>query len=67
LLGVGIVALLQRFFQNVLPSSSEFPVFNADLVPASTDMLGIYVLMVVLGCALGAGGAGIAVSRFLDV
>jgi hypothetical protein len=30
-------------------------------------MLPIYLLMTVLGCLIGAGGAGIAVTRFLDV
>jgi cell division transport system permease protein len=63
---VGLLAVVRPWFQNVLPSSSEFPIFS-DLVPASTDMLPIYLLMTVLGCLIGAGGAGIAVTRFLDV
>lgn len=63
---VGLLAVLRPWFQTVLPSSTEFPIFS-DLVPASTDMLPIYLLMTVLGCAIGAGGAGIAVTRFLDV
>ena len=66
LVSVGLLAVVRPWFQSVLPSSSEFPIFS-DLVPASTDMLPIYLLMTVLGCIIGAGGAGIAVTRFLDV
>jgi cell division transport system permease protein len=65
-ISVGLLAVVRPWFQNVLPSSAEFPIFS-DLVPASTDMLPIYLLMTVLGCLIGAGGAGIAVTRFLDV
>ncbi len=65
-LSVGLLVVVRPWFQNVLPSSTEFPIFS-DLVPASTDMLPIYLLMTVLGCLIGAGGAGIAVTRFLDV
>jgi cell division transport system permease protein len=65
-LSVGLLVVVRPWFQTVLPSSTEFPIFS-DLVPASTDMLPIYLLMTVLGCLIGAGGAGIAVTRFLDV
>ena len=65
-LSVSLLALLSRWFQTVLPESSDFSIL-ADLVPASTDMVPIYLLMSILGCLIGAGGAGIAVTRFLDV
>ena len=36
-------------------------------VPASSEMLPIYLLLAIVGCLVGAAGAGVAVTRFLDV
>jgi hypothetical protein len=49
-----------------LPPEDQFPIFSG-FVPASSDMLPIYLLLMLVGCLVGASGAGIAVTRFLDV
>ncbi len=63
---IGILAAVRPIFQNALPPADQFPIFS-DLVPASTEMLPIYLLMALLGMLVGAAGAGVAVTRFLDV
>jgi cell division transport system permease protein len=60
------LAIFRPIFEGWLPPPDQFPIFSG-FVPASSDMLPIYLLLVVVGALVGAAGAGIAVSRFLDV
>src|SRR3954452_9646209 len=60
------LALFRPVFEGWLPPADQFPIFSG-FVPASSDMLPIYLLLVVVGSVIGAMGAGIAVTRFLDV
>jgi cell division transport system permease protein len=60
------LAFFRPIFEGWLPPPDQFPIFSG-FVPASSDMLPIYLLLVVVGALVGATGAGIAVSRFLDV
>ena len=54
------------FIETGLPSSTEFPLF-AGIVPPAGDRIVTYVLVGIVGCIVGAVGAGAAVTRFLDV
>ena len=63
---IGGLMIFRPIFEGWLPPADQFPIFNG-FVPASTDMLPIYLLLAVVGCLVGAAGAGIAVTRFLDV
>ena len=65
-LSIGALALFRPFFESWLPPADQFPIFTG-FVPASSDMVPIYLLMAVVGCLVGASGAGVAVTRFLDV
>jgi cell division transport system permease protein len=60
------LAIFRPIFEGWLPPPEQFPIFSG-FVPASSDMLPIYLLLLVVGCLVGASGAGIAVTRFLDV
>jgi cell division transport system permease protein len=60
------LAVFRPIFEGWLPPPDQFPIFSG-FVPASSDMLPIYLLLIVVGALVGAAGAGIAVSRFLDV
>jgi cell division transport system permease protein len=60
------LAIFRPLFERWLPPADQFPIFSG-FVPATADMLPIYLLLVLVGCLVGAAGAGIAVSRFLDV
>jgi cell division transport system permease protein len=60
------LAIFRPIFEGWLPPADQFPIFSG-FVPASSDMLPIYLLLMIVGCLVGAAGAGIAVSRFLDV
>jgi hypothetical protein len=60
------LAIFRPIFEGWLPPPDQFPIFSG-FVPASSDMLPIYLLLIVVGALVGAAGAGIAVSRFLDV
>jgi cell division transport system permease protein len=60
------LALFRPVFEGWLPPADQFPIFSG-FVPASSDMLPIYLLLIVVGSVIGAMGAGIAVTRFLDV
>jgi cell division transport system permease protein len=70
LIGAGLsvvgLAIFRPIFEGWLPPADQFPIFSG-FVPASSDMLPIYLLLMLMGCLVGAAGAGIAVSRFLDV
>ena len=48
------------------PAPTDFPLFSG-FVLGTGELLGIYVLLGVTGCVVGATGAGVAVTRFLDV
>ena len=65
-LAVGGLALFKPFFEKWLPSSQDFPLVSG-FVLSSTEIAGIFLLLGVTGCVVGAIGAGIAVTRFLDV
>src|SRR4051812_14833255 len=65
-LAVGALALFKPFFEKWLPSSQDFPLVGG-FVLSSTEIAGIFLLLGVTGCVVGAIGAGIAVTRFLDV
>jgi cell division transport system permease protein len=60
------LAIFRPIFEGWLPPADQFPIFSG-FVPASSDMMPIYLLLMLVGCLVGASGAGIAVSRFLDV
>jgi cell division transport system permease protein len=60
------LALFRPVFESWLPPADQFPIFSG-FVPASSDMMPIYLLLMLVGCLVGASGAGIAVTRFLDV
>ena len=60
------LALFRPLFESWLPPADQFPIFSG-FVPASSDMLPIYLLLVLMGCLVGGAGAGVAVTRFLDV
>ncbi len=65
LLSVGLLAAFRPFFESWLPSD-QFPIFSGFTL-ASVEVIGIYLLLGFIGCIVGALGAGLAVSRFLDV
>jgi cell division transport system permease protein len=58
--------IFRPIFEGWLPPADQFPIFSG-FVPAGPDMLPIYLLLAVVGCLVGATGAGVAVTRFLDV
>lgn len=60
------LAVFRPFFEKWLPPPDQFPIFQ-NFVPASAEMLPIYVLIGIVGMLVGAVGAGVAVTRFLDV
>jgi cell division transport system permease protein len=65
-LAIGGLAIFRPIFEGWLPPADQFPIFSG-FVPASSDMLPIYLLLALVGCLVGAAGAGVAVTRFLDV
>lgn len=64
-LAIALLAGFRPFFESWLPSD-QFPILSG-LTLANVEVLGIYVVLGVIGCVVGAVGAGIAVTRFLDV
>lgn len=66
LLAIIALAAFKPFFQKWLPSATEIPLVGGFQVGGG-EMAFIFVSMGVVGVAIGAIGAGIAVSRFLDV
>jgi cell division transport system permease protein len=66
ILSIGGLVIFRPIFEGWLPPADQFPIFSG-FVPASPDMYPIYLLLAVVGCLVGAAGAGIAVTRFLDV
>jgi cell division transport system permease protein len=65
-IAISALAMFKPFFEKWLPNPQEFPLVSGFVLTGSELAL-IYVLMGVTGCAVGAIGAGIAVTRFLDV
>ncbi|HEY6531228.1 MAG TPA: permease-like cell division protein FtsX [Acidimicrobiales bacterium] len=65
---VAIVTLIavRPLFEGWLPDSNDIPLVSGFTVSAG-DLFSIYVLVGVVGAAVGAIGAGVAVSRYLDV
>jgi cell division transport system permease protein len=60
------LAVFQPFFQGWLPKPEEIPLVSGFTI-GSGSLFGIYVLLGVVGALVGTIGAGVAVSRFLDV
>jgi cell division transport system permease protein len=60
------LAVLRPFFLNWLPDSEDFPLISGFTVTGG-ELTGIFVLLGIVGILIGTIGAGIAVSRFLDV
>lgn len=65
---LAIVALVffSPVIQGWLPPPTEFPLFSG-FIPGGAELLGTCILMGITGCVVGALGAGVAVTRFLDV
>jgi cell division transport system permease protein len=66
LLAVLALAAFKPFFQSWLPSSTDFPLVSG-FVLSGRELFTIYALMIFTGCLVGVIGAGVAVTRFLDV
>lgn len=66
ILAIGTLIGLSGFVEGWVPPPDKYPLF-AGFVPATSDILGTSVLIAILGCIVGAIGAGVAVTRFLDV
>jgi cell division transport system permease protein len=64
---IGVVGLIafKPFFEGML-DPEQIPLVNGFVVTNPQAIL-IYVGLVLIGCLVGAVGAGIAVTRFLDV
>ena len=60
------LAVFQPFFQGWLPKPEEIPLVSGFTI-GTGSLFGIYVLLGVVGALVGTIGAGVAVSRFLDV
>ena len=60
------LAAFKPFFQEWLPNPEDFPLVSGFLVSGG-ELTAIFLLLGVVGILIGAVGAGIAVTRFLDV
>jgi cell division transport system permease protein len=65
-LAIAGLIIIKPIFEGWLPKADEIPLVSGFTVGGSA-LLGIYVLVGVVGALVGTIGAGIAVSRFLDV
>lgn len=63
---IGGLALFKPFFEKWLPNPEDFPLVSGFTIGAG-ELTGIFVLLGVVGILVGTIGAGIAVTRFLDV
>jgi len=63
---IGTLVVFRPFFEGWLPSANDIPLVSGFTVDGMA-LIGIYVLIAIVGAAVGTIGAGIAVSRFLDV
>jgi cell division transport system permease protein len=66
LLAVLSLAAFKPFFEQWLPNPEDFPLVSGFAVGGS-ELSIIYLLLFAVGCLVGAVGAGVAVTRFLDV
>ena len=66
IIAIAALAIFKPFFEQWLPSSEDFPLVSG-FVLTTGELIGIYVLLGITGCVVGAIGAGVAVTRFLDV
>jgi len=66
LLAVLSLAAFKPFFEQWLPNPEDFPLVSGFAVGGS-ELSVIYLLLFAVGCIVGAVGAGVAVTRFLDV
>jgi cell division transport system permease protein len=66
IIAVAALAIFKPFFEQWLPSSEDFPLVGG-FVLTTGELISIYVLLGITGCVVGAIGAGVAVTRFLDV
>jgi cell division transport system permease protein len=64
-LAIIMLAVFRPFFESWLPED-DFPLFSA-LTTTSVEAFGIYIILGIVGCLIGTIGAGVAVTRFLDV
>ncbi len=65
-LAIATLAVARPTLEGWLPPGDQIPLL-AGVVPQSSDMFPIYLLVGLVGCLVGAAGAGVAVTRFLDV
>ncbi len=65
-IAIGSIAVLWPLFARSLPSPEDFPLLSGFVVFTGDSIL-IYALVGIVGCLVGAVGAGVAVTRFLDV
>jgi cell division transport system permease protein len=63
-LAIAMLAVFRPFFESWLPE--DLPLLSA-LSTSNVESLGIYIILGVIGCLIGTVGAGVAVTRFLDV
>jgi cell division transport system permease protein len=66
LAAIGLLAAIRPLFLGWLPDSDSFPLI-AGFTVGTAELVGIFMLLGVAGILIGAIGAGIAVTRFLDV
>jgi len=60
------LAAFKPFFQQWLPNPQDFPLVSGFFV-STPELVAIFLLLGVVGVLIGAIGAGVAVTRFLDV
>jgi cell division transport system permease protein len=65
-LAVAALASFKPFFQSWLPNRQDFPLVSGFAL-SGRELFTIYALMIFTGCLVGVVGAGVAVTRFLDV
>jgi cell division transport system permease protein len=65
-LAVLALASFKPFFQSWLPNRQDFPLVSGFAL-SGRELFTIYALMIFTGCLVGVVGAGVAVTRFLDV
>lgn len=65
-LAIGLLVVFRPFYERIVPDPNTFVLFQG-MVPASSELFGIYAVLALVGCVVGALGAGVAVTRFLDV
>jgi len=63
---IGALILIRPVFEGWLPKASEIPLVSGFTV-GTGSLIGIYLLLAVVGALVGTIGAGVAVTRFLDV